>query len=43
MAKNAPTNNLTTEAKNFFKNQLGVDIKTADEAINNDKVKKFIE
>jgi len=28
-----PTNNLTAEAKDFFKTKLGIDIKTTDEAI----------
>lgn len=30
--KGIPSRNLTTEAKNFFKNQLNVDVKTTDEA-----------
>jgi len=43
MAKGIPSNNLTSEAKNFFKNSLNVDVKTTDEAVANDKIQKFIE
>lgn len=37
------TNQLTSEARNFFKNQLGLDLKTSEEACKNEKVHKFIE
>lgn len=43
MANGVPSRNLTNEAKNFFKNTLGLDVKTTDEVIANDKVQKFIE
>ena len=43
MARGIPSNNLTTEARNFFKNSLGLDVKTTDDVINNQKVIKFIE
>lgn len=43
VAKGIPTNNLTSEARNFFKAQLGVEVKTVEEAIKNEKVKKFID
>ncbi len=41
--KGIPSNNLTPEARNFFKNQLNLDLKTSDEACQNEKVIKFIE
>jgi hypothetical protein len=43
MAKGIPSNNLTTEAKNFFKQSLSVDVKTSDEAVANEKIQKYIE
>jgi long-chain-fatty-acid--CoA ligase ACSBG len=43
MAQGIPSNNLTSEARNFFKNQLGVEIKTSEEAVKNEKIKKFVE
>jgi long-chain-fatty-acid--CoA ligase ACSBG len=43
MAKGIPSNNLTSEARNFFKNTLNVEVKTSDEACSNDKIQKFIE
>jgi long-chain-fatty-acid--CoA ligase ACSBG len=43
MSKGIPSNNLTTEAKNFFKNQIGVEVLTSEEATKNDKIQKFIE
>jgi hypothetical protein len=43
MAKGIPSNNLTIEARNFFKNTLNVEVKTSDEACANDKIQKFIE
>lgn len=38
MAKGIPSNTLTNEAKNFFKNNLNIDVKTTEEAIANEKV-----
>ena len=43
VAKGIPTNNLTSEARNFFKTQLGAEVKTVEEVIKNEKVKKFID
>ena len=43
MSVGAPSQNLTSEAKNFFKNQFGLDIKTSDEAIKNEQIIKFVE
>jgi long-chain-fatty-acid--CoA ligase ACSBG len=43
MAQGIPSNNLTSDAKSFFKNQLGVEVKTSDEAVKNEKIKKFVE
>ena len=43
MAKGIPSNNLTPDARNFFKNTLNVDVKTTDEACASDKIQKFIE
>ena len=43
MAEGIPSNNLTSDARSFFKNQLGVDVKTSDEAVKNEKIKKFVE
>jgi hypothetical protein len=43
MSKGIPSNNLTVEARNFFKNTLNVDVKTTEEAIKNDKIAKFVE
>lgn len=43
LAKGVPSNNLTAEVRNFFKTQLGVDVKTTDEAGKNEKIAKFIE
>ena len=38
MAKGIPSNNLTSDAKAFFKNNLGVDVKTTEEAVSNEKI-----
>ena len=43
MAKGIPSNNLTSDAKAFFKNSLGVEVKTTDEAVSNEKIQKFVE
>lgn len=43
MQRGVPSNNLTIEARNFFKNTLGVDVKTSDEAVSNEKIQKFVE
>ena len=43
MTKGIPSNNLTSDARNFFKNTLNVEVKTSDEACSNDKIQKFIE
>ncbi len=43
VTKGIPTNNLTTDARNFFRTQIGVEVKTTEEAIKNEKVKKFID
>lgn len=43
LSKGIPSNNLTNDAKAFFKSQLGVDVKTSDEAAANDKIAKFVE
>lgn len=43
MAKGIPSNNLTSDAKAFFKNNLGVEVKTTDEAVSNEKIQKFVE
>jgi hypothetical protein len=40
--KGIPSKNLTNEAKQFFKNHLNVDVKTADEAIANEKIQKYV-
>lgn len=37
-----PSKNLTPEAINFFKSELGLDIKTSDEAAADPKVSEFI-
>ena len=37
-----PSRNLTPEAVNFFKNELGLSFKTTDEAIADPKVTEFI-
>ena len=34
---------MTSEARNFFKNTLNLDLKTASDACSNEKVQKFIE
>jgi hypothetical protein len=33
MAKGIPSNNLTSDARTFFKNNLNVEVKTTDEAV----------
>lgn len=38
MSKGVPSNNLTTEAKNWFKNNLNLDLKTTQEVVANEKV-----
>jgi len=38
-----PSNNLTIEARNYFKANLNVDVKTTEEAISNEKIIKFVE
>ena len=43
MTKGVPSNNLTSEARNWFKANLNVDVKTTDEAMKNDKILKFID
>ena len=43
MAKGVPSNKLTADVINFFKSELGIDVKTSDEAIENEKVIKYIE
>lgn len=43
MARGIPSNNLTIEARNFFKNTLNIDIKTTEEAIANEKIQKYVE
>jgi long-chain-fatty-acid--CoA ligase ACSBG len=42
-ATGIPSKNLLPEARNFFQKELGQDVKTSDEAIANEKVKKFVE
>jgi len=37
-----PSKNLSEEAKRLIKGLLGVELKTSDEAIENEKVKAFI-
>lgn len=37
-----PSNNLMVETAKFFKNELGLDIKTSDEACNNPKVIEYM-
>ena len=37
-----PSRNLTSEAKNCFKNELGLDLTTTDQAIENPKVSEYI-
>ena len=43
MSKGVPSHNLTSEARNWFKANLNLDLKTTDEAIGNEKVQKFVE
>ena len=43
MSKGIPSNNLTTDVKNFFKQHLSVDVKTTVEAAANEKIQKYIE
>jgi hypothetical protein len=38
-----PSKNLMPETINFFKNELGVDVKTSDEAVANSKIVEFVE
>ena len=42
-ATGVPSKNLTNEAKNKFKSELNLDLKTTDEAIANEKVQKYIQ
>jgi hypothetical protein len=37
-----PSQNLTSEASNFFKKELGVDLKTSDEACKEPKVVEYV-
>lgn len=39
----APSRNLLPETINFFKSELGLDIKTSDEACSNPKVTEFVQ
>jgi long-chain-fatty-acid--CoA ligase ACSBG len=41
-ASGEPTRNLTIEAKNGFKRELGIDINTSDEAVSNEAVVKYV-
>lgn len=44
MAKGGePLTKLTPDAKAFFKNNLGVEVSTTEEACENEKIKKYIE
>jgi long-chain-fatty-acid--CoA ligase ACSBG len=43
MAKGVPSNNLTSEARNYLKANLGIEVKTTDEALANEKVQKLVE
>lgn len=38
-----PSKELTQEAQNYFKKELGIEIKTSDEAIQNEKVMKLLQ
>ena len=42
LATGTPTKNLTLEARAVFKQTLGLDLKTTDEAIANESVQKYI-
>ena len=37
-----PTKELSSDAINYFKSNLSVDVKTAEEALVNEKIQKFI-
>ncbi len=43
MATGIPNKNLSVEAKNFFKRELGLDLNTTEDAITNEKVNKYIQ
>jgi long-chain-fatty-acid--CoA ligase ACSBG len=43
MAKGVPSNNLTSEARNYLKANLGIEVKTTEEALANEKVQKLVE
>lgn len=43
VSKGTPSQNLSLEAITYFKNNLNVDVKTTTEAIQNEKIQKFIE
>ena len=42
MKTGLPSHNLMEDTKAFFKNELGLDLKTSDEAIANPKVSEFV-
>ena len=42
MKTGLPSRALTEEAKGFFKKELGVDVKTSDEAIAEPKISEFV-
>ena len=42
MKTGVPSKNLMTEARTFFKEKLGVDVKTTDEAIAEPKISEFV-
>ena len=42
MKTGVPSKNLMTEARTFFKDKLGVDVKTTDEAIAEPKISEFV-
>lgn len=42
MATGSPTTALTLEAKNIFKQELNLDLKTTEEAMNNPTVLKYV-
>jgi len=43
MSKGMPSHNLTSEARNWFKTNMNLDLKTTEETIANEKVQKFVE
>ena len=42
MKSGLPSKNLTPETKAFFKKELGLDVKTSDEAVSNPKVSEYV-